>query len=146
MSADNAQASTPWPTMATCPAVCVVVGFFKNLSLTQGIDGRATIQQFFEGTQTVFGMAPVCRLPRRWIKLAYTLQDLAGFLAVYGAVVDGNGLGWTIEGGPHVGIGGSHGNYETDSSPLMGDLNQYGDLSKLIMSQFYDVSFLCWDP
>lgn len=30
----------------------------------------------------------------------------------------------------------SHGNYETDSSPLKGDLKQYGDLSKLIISQY----------
>lgn len=47
-------------------------------------------------------------------------QDLSGFLSYYGAIADGNGASWSINGGPHVGIGGSHGNYETDSSPLHG--------------------------
>jgi len=62
--------------------------------------------------------------------------DLATFLATYGAVLDGTLTSWSIGGGPHTGIGGSHGNYETDSSPLKGDLYQYGDLSKLVISQY----------
>lgn len=83
-------------------------------------NGRATIQQFIDGTNTVFGMG----------------RDLGGFLAVYGAVVDGTGSGWSIGGVPHTGILGSHNNYETDSSPLKSDLNQYGSNGRLIMSQF----------
>lgn len=69
-------------------------------------------------------------------------RDLGGFLSVYGAIVDGNGFGWSISGGPRVGIGGSHNNYEADSSPLRADLSQYGSNQRLIMSQFFDVSRL----
>lgn len=86
-------------------------------------NGIATIAQFTQATQTVFGMG----------------ADLAAFLAVYGAVVDGNLLSWSIGGKPHTGIGGSHGNYETDSSPLKADLYQYGDMYKLVMSQWKEV-------
>ena len=63
-------------------------------------------------------------------------RDLGGFLALYGAIVDGNGAGWSIGGVPHTGILGSHNNYETDSSPLKSDLSQYGSNTRLIMSQF----------
>jgi len=77
------------------------------------------------------------------------MQDLATFLAVYGAVVDGTLTSWSIEGAPHTGIAGSHNNYETDSSPLKSDLNQYGSNERLIMSQFntvspVDLSYSCW--
>ena len=65
--------------------------------------------------------------------------DLALFLATYGAVVDGSLISWSINGKPHTGIGGSHGNYETDSSPLKADLYQYGSLEKLVLSQFTEV-------
>ena len=65
--------------------------------------------------------------------------DLALFLATYGAVVDGTLTSWSINGKPHTGIGGSHGNYETDSSPLKADLYQYGSLEKLVLSQFTEV-------
>ncbi|KAF2086698.1 hypothetical protein K490DRAFT_44011 [Saccharata proteae CBS 121410] len=82
-------------------------------------NGVATIQQFIDATQTVFGMA----------------SDLGTFLAVYGAIVDGDLTGWSINGKPHTGIGGSHNNYESDSSPLHADINQYGD-ERLVMSQF----------
>ena len=34
-------------------------------------------------------------------------RDLGGFLSLYGALVDGNGLGWSISGGPREGIGGT---------------------------------------
>ena len=54
--------------------------------------------------------------------------------------VDGDGSSWSIGGSPHTGIAGSHHNYECDSSPLKGDLNQYGDLEETIMSQFNEVS------
>lgn len=65
--------------------------------------------------------------------------DLAQFLAVYGAVFDGNALGWSIGGvdtnplevgplsgllGPPGGITNAHNKYESDSSPVKGDLFQ----------------------
>ncbi|KAF2173836.1 hypothetical protein M409DRAFT_62077 [Zasmidium cellare ATCC 36951] len=86
-------------------------------------NGVATIPQFQYATNKVFGMAP----------------DLAAFLAVYGAVVDGTLTQWSIAGTPHIGIGGSHGNYEADSSPLRADLRQYGSNTRLIMSQFQNL-------
>lgn len=49
-------------------------------------------------------------------------------------------VSWSIGGAPHTGIGGSHGNYESDSSPLKGDLYQYGNLGKLVISQYKEVS------
>jgi len=85
-------------------------------------NGRATVQQFINSTMSVFGMG----------------LDLSTFLAVYGAVVDGNLLGWSINGVPHTGIGGSHGNYEGDSSPVHADLNQYGSM-KVVLSQFEEL-------
>ncbi len=87
-------------------------------------NGVGTIQQFVDATQEVFGMGP----------------DLALFLSTYGAVVDGSLTSWSIGGKPHTGIGGSHGNYETDSSPLKSDLRQYGSLGELVISQFKEVS------
>lgn len=86
-------------------------------------NGIATITQFIQGTYEVFGMG----------------ADLAAFLAVYGAVVDGTLTSWSIGGLPHTGIGGSHNNYETDSSPLYSDLNQWGTNEKLVLSQFMDL-------
>ncbi|KAI5370767.1 putative chloroperoxidase [Septoria linicola] len=83
-------------------------------------NGVASIEQFVSGTRTVFGMAP----------------DLGGFLARYGAFVDGNGTHWSIGGTIRTGISGSHNNYETDSSPIRADLNQYGRNGELILSQF----------
>ena len=83
-------------------------------------NGVATIQQFIDATYNVVGME----------------RDLGGFLAVYGAIIDGDGTSWSIEGSPHVGISGSHHNYESDSSPFKPDLNQYGNNQKLVMSQF----------
>jgi hypothetical protein len=47
-------------------------------------DGYATITQFIEATTKVSGMS----------------LDLAAFLALYGAVVDGSGTGWSIAGTP----------------------------------------------
>ncbi|KAK0833576.1 hypothetical protein LTR73_001338 [Friedmanniomyces endolithicus] len=86
-------------------------------------NGIATINEFVSATGQVFGMG----------------ADLALFLSTYGAVIDGSGTSWSISGGPHVGIGGSHGNYETDSSPLKSDLYQYGSNSKLILEQFHEL-------
>lgn len=42
----------------------------------------------------------------------------------------------SIGGGIRTGIGGSRGNYETDNSPLRGDLHQYGSNSALVINQF----------
>lgn len=70
-------------------------------------------------------------------------SDLGSFLSNYGATVDGDGSSWSIAGLPRTGISGSHGNYETDSSPLKADLNQYGSNGELIMSQFFNVR-RCW--
>lgn len=83
-------------------------------------NGVATIAEFVDATNTVFGMA----------------TDLGTFLALFGAIVDGDLTGWSIDGGPHVGIGGSHNNYDSDSSPFMADLNQYGSNKKLVIEQF----------
>ncbi|KXS99931.1 hypothetical protein AC578_903 [Pseudocercospora eumusae] len=74
---------------------------------------------FINGTETVFGMA----------------RDLGGFLAIFGAVVDGDGQSWSIGGLPHTGILGSHNNYETDSSPIKSDLNQYGSNTKFLYNR-----------
>ena len=63
-------------------------------------------------------------------------RDLGGFLAIYGAVLDGDGASWSIGGVPHTGISGSHHNYEADSSPFKSDLNQYGSNGEFVMSQF----------
>jgi hypothetical protein len=62
--------------------------------------------------------------------------DLAGFLAVYGAVFDGDLTSWSIGGPPSAsllsvtagllgtpqGISGSHNKYESDASPTRPDL------------------------
>jgi hypothetical protein len=59
--------------------------------------------------------------------------DLATFLAVYGAVIDGDLISWSIGGPPPTtsltgllaqpqGISGSHNKYESDVSPTRGDL------------------------
>ena len=65
--------------------------------------------------------------------------DLATFLAVYGSLLDGDLTGWSIGGTEHTGISGSHGNYETDSSPAYADLDQYGKVNQLVMEQFTDL-------
>ncbi|KAK5164366.1 uncharacterized protein LTR77_010062 [Saxophila tyrrhenica] len=86
-------------------------------------NGKATITQYIDAVTSVYGMG----------------VDLATFLATFGAVVDGNLLSWSVGGKPHTGIGGSHGNYEGDSSPLKGDLYQYGSIGKLVLSQFKEL-------
>lgn len=67
------------------------------------------------------------------------IQDLATFLAVFGATVDGTLTQWSISGLEHTGIAGSHNNYEADSSPNYADLNQYGSNVELVISQFKNV-------
>nr|POE51617.1 aromatic peroxygenase [Quercus suber] len=111
------------PTASDARGVCPGLNALANHGYLPH-NGIATIAQFVQATTTVFGMG----------------EDLATFLAVYGAIVDGDGTGWSIGGKPHTGIGGSHGNYETDSSPFKSDLYQYGSSGKLVISQFQNVS------
>ncbi|ESZ94237.1 hypothetical protein SBOR_5371 [Sclerotinia borealis F-4128] len=99
-------------------------------------DGVATIPQFVQGVYDVFGMG----------------VDLGTFLAIYGAVFDGDLTSWSIGGPPTAsllssvgllgapqGISGSHNKYESDASPTRPDLYQYGNDYKLIMSQFEEM-------
>ncbi|KAB8556610.1 hypothetical protein FH972_025647 [Carpinus fangiana] len=97
-------------------------------------NGVATIQQFVDGTYDVFGMG----------------VDLGGFLAIYGAVFDGDLLSWSIGGpqpaslvsplkgilGQPQGISGSHNKYEGDASPTRGDLFMVGDDYSVVLDQF----------
>ena len=95
-------------------------------------NGVATIQQFIDSTNAVFGMG----------------LDLATFLAVYGAVFDGDLKSWSIGGPPGGGSGSnsllsqgqgisySHNKYESDASPTRGDLYLDGDAYKLKLNQF----------
>lgn len=53
-------------------------------------NGYATIGQFVDATETVVGMG----------------VDLAAFLAVLGAAIDGSGLAWSIGGTPPASLGG----------------------------------------
>jgi len=78
--------------------------------------------------------------------------DLAAFLAVYGAVFDGDLVSWSIGGPPTSsllssigllgtpqGISGSHNKYESDVSPTRPDLYEYGNDYKVILSQFEEM-------
>ena len=78
------------------------------------------MNDFVQGTFDAFGMGP----------------DIAEFLAVYGAVFDGNLVEYSIGGpapsltnlggllGEAYGLSGSHNKYEGDVSPIRGDLYQ----------------------
>ncbi|KAE9397477.1 Cloroperoxidase [Gymnopus androsaceus JB14] len=92
-------------------------------------NGVATIDEFVDGTDQVFGMG----------------FDLALFLSVYGTAMDGDLLTGTFSiGGPTAigallgenGLTGSHNNYEADVSPTRGDLYQYGNNYQVQLSQF----------
>lgn len=74
-------------------------------------------------------------------------NDLGGFLAIYGAIFDGDATKWSIGGpapsvgnlgllGTPQGISGSHNKYESDVSPSRPDLYEYGNDYKVIISQF----------
>jgi len=105
-------------------------------------NGVANIQQFIDQTYAVFGMG----------------NDLGGFLAVYGALIDGNLESWSIGGpnpalGPTLGllgtpqgISGSHNKYESDVSPVKPDLYQYGNDYKFVLSQFEQLFATQPDP
>lgn len=74
--------------------------------------------------------------------------DLGAFLAIYGAVFDGDLTKWSIGGpdgrvggllsllGTPQGISGSHNKYEGDGSPTRGDLYQYSNAYELQLNQF----------
>ncbi|ORY86995.1 hypothetical protein BCR37DRAFT_376338 [Protomyces lactucae-debilis] len=97
-------------------------------------DGVTNLQEAIDGTNAVFNMG----------------RDLGGFLSIYSVLSDGDPLTqkWSIGGAPPAGLGGllgvkpqgltgSHNKYETDSSPMRGDLYQFnGDNFRLQMSQF----------
>jgi len=95
-------------------------------------DGVATIAQYIEATNEVFGMG----------------LDLATFLSTYAAVMDGDLTSWSIGGAPGSssllsgllsqpqGLTGSHNKYETDGSPTRGDLYEYGNNFLVQLSQF----------
>ncbi|ETN38619.1 uncharacterized protein HMPREF1541_06656 [Cyphellophora europaea CBS 101466] len=94
-------------------------------------DGVATIGEFVEATNKVFGMG----------------IDLATFLSTYGAVMDGDLTSWSIGGpppggllsgilSPPRGISNSHNKYESDVSPTRGDLYQYGNDDLVQVPQF----------
>jgi len=94
-------------------------------------NGVATITQFIEGTGKVFGMG----------------VDLAAFLAVLGASIDGDGLSWSIGGANPAllvgnGLTGSHNKYESDVSPTRPDLYEKGNNYEVDWTQwkeFYDM-------
>ena len=97
-------------------------------------NGVATIEQFIQQTNQVYGMG----------------LDLAAFLSIYGAVFDGDLASWSIGGvpptnllaplgfllGEPTGLTGSHNKYEADVSPTRGDLYQTGNNHDLQMSQW----------
>lgn len=97
--------------------------------------GYATIQQFIDVTTSVVGMG----------------EDLAGFLAILGALIDSGDLqAWSIGGTPPPGVGGplaqggngligSHNKYENDVSPTRPDLYQAGNNYITQASQFQEL-------
>lgn len=73
--------------------------------------------------------------------------DLAAFLSVLGAAIDGDLTSWSIGGTPGAGIGGplsskgnglsgSHNKYEGDASPTRPDLYEAGNNYKTVGEQF----------
>ena len=94
-------------------------------------NGVGNYLDFINGCEAAFGMG----------------TDLASFLAVYGAIFDGDLLSYSI-GGPYPGLllgnllgepqglSGSHNKYEGDVSPTRGDLYQYGESYEVQLSQF----------
>ncbi|KAF7888589.1 uncharacterized protein EAF02_003130 [Botrytis sinoallii] len=103
--------------------------------------GVGTIGDFIDGTNRAYGMS----------------LDLGTFLAVFGAVFDGNLLSWSIGGptpkvglplgnilgltGTPRGISGSHNKYESDTSPTRPDLwlaGQSYNLEVPLFQKYYD--------
>lgn len=96
-------------------------------------NGVGTIQDFITGCTEAFGMGN-----DNPISIIYILiplgTDLSSFLAVYGAIFDGDLTSYSIGGpvfsltnlggllGEPQGLSGSHNKYEGDASPTRGDL------------------------
>jgi len=77
--------------------------------------------------------------------LLLTVMEHRGALVRWNVSFLGLILLTPVKGGlPHTGILGSHGNYETDSSPLKSDLNQYGSNTETIKSQFLNVRVITY--
>lgn len=94
-------------------------------------NGYATIAQFIDVTEKVVGMG----------------TDLAAFLSILGAAIDGDLTSWSIAGTPPSGVGGplaskgngltgSHNKYESDASPTRPDLYESGNDYKTVGEQF----------
>lgn len=97
-------------------------------------NGYATFQQYIDTTMKVVGMGP----------------QLATFLAVYGAAIDGDGVSWSMGGTPSLaqggptgilghGLIGSHNKYEGDGSPTRPDLYEAGNDYMTVTSQFQEL-------
>ena len=102
-------------------------------------NGLGTITDFIQATNTGnYPLNPVVFCGELILLAVYGMGlDLASFLAVYGAVMDGDLTSWSIGGPPPTtllesvgllgtpqGISGSHNKYESDNSPTRGDLYQ----------------------
>ncbi|EGP83573.1 unnamed protein product [Zymoseptoria tritici ST99CH_3D1] len=101
--------------------VCPGLNAFANHGFLPR-NGYATIQQYIDITEKVVGMG----------------ADLSGFLAVLGALLDGDLTAWSMGGTPPLGVGGplaqgghgligSHNKYENDVSPTRPDLYESGN-------------------
>lgn len=101
--------------------VCPGLNAFANHNFLPH-NGYATVQQFIDITEEVVGMG----------------ADLSAFLAVLGALLDGDLTSWSIAGTPPAGVGGllaqegtglvgSHNKYENDVSPTRPDLYESGN-------------------
>ena len=95
--------------------------------------GVGTIQDFTTGCTEAFGMGKNKPTSIRYILISIG-TDLSSFLAVYGAIFDGDLTSYSIGGpvfsltnlggllGEPQGLSGSHNKYEGDVSPTRGDL------------------------
>ena len=101
-------------------------------------NGYATIAQYVNATMEVVGMG----------------VQLAGFLSVLGAALDGDLQAWSMGGTPTVaqggltgplgnGLIGSHNKYESDASPTRPDLYQSGNDYITQSNQFQDLINHC---
>jgi len=100
-------------------------------------NGVGTITDFITGTYDGKSVFPQFRQKNTHTRTAFGMGlDLGSFLAVYGAVFDGDLTQWSVGGPPSSsllsstagvlgtprGLGGSHGGYESDVSPARPDL------------------------
>ena len=98
-------------------------------------NGVGTMSDFVTGTAAVFGMGMSSLKHQNDVEAnKFPGADLAQFLAVYGAIFDGDLTSYSIGGpvngllnldsllGAPQGLSGSHNKYEGDVSPTRGDL------------------------